>query len=442
MIGINWGDPGNWSDDRVPTQNDAVTIGLGYSSIQVASGTYSVYSITSQSPVEITTGTLVLYGPATFSSGPMTVNGAGTLQVGSGTSTGSFAGGIIDNGSVLIDASSPLNFAANVSGNGTVTLNGPGIVTLTGANTYFGQTTISDGGLVIGSASALPTGNTIVDNATLTILAGTSSSPVIAGNISGSGVLTVGSVATPAYLRLASGTGTSQQSGLVVVSGSTLDVTSNSFDVHYAGGSDPFSTIRGYIIGGQVTSSLDNSSHAVGYADGADGIVSGLASGDILLRWTFKGDATLDGTVNFADLVKLAQNYNKSGTTWDTGDFEGTGTTNFADLVDLAQNYNKNLSGSAQPAATFAADWQRAQSIASPVGPAAKLLFSRPPANQSSAGSGLGTLTVRVQDASGRPVARDESTVKHAVASGPKDGKLRGILFAKVVNGIGTINDL
>ena len=87
--GINWGDPGNWSDDRVPTQNDAVTIGLGYSSIQVASGTYSVYSITSQSPVEITTGTLVLYGPATFSSGPMTVDGP-DLTGRFGHSTGSF----------------------------------------------------------------------------------------------------------------------------------------------------------------------------------------------------------------------------------------------------------------------------------------------------------------------------------------------------------------
>ena len=227
---------------------------------------------------------------------------------------------------------------------------------------------------MIGSAHAQPTGNTIVDNATLTILAGTSSSPVIAGNISGSGVLTVGSVATPAYLRLASGTGTSQQSGLVVVSGSTLDLTSNSLDVHYVGSSDPFSTVRGYVLGGQVTSSLDNSSHAVGYADGKDGIVSGLASGDILLRYTYKGDADLDGTVDFTDLESLAQNYNKTGTTWDTGDFNGNGSTGFADLVLLAQNYNKNLSGSAQPAATFAADWQRAQSIASPVGPAAKLL--------------------------------------------------------------------
>lgn len=53
------------------------------------------------------------------------------------------------------------------------------------------------------------------------------------------------------------------------------------------------------------------------------------------------GDTNLDKHVNFADLVKLAQNYNKpSGATWSDGSFNGDGKVDFADLVALAQNYN------------------------------------------------------------------------------------------------------
>ena len=87
---------------------------------------------------------------------------------------------------------------------------------------------------------------------------------------------------------------------------------------------------------GQVTSSLLDSVHAIGYADGADHVVSGLASGDILLRFTYKGDVGLDGAVNFRDMVILSQHYGSTGTTWDSGDLNGDGSTGFADLVTLA----------------------------------------------------------------------------------------------------------
>jgi len=56
----------------------------------------------------------------------------------------------------------------------------------------------------------------------------------------------------------------------------------------------------------------------------------------------YPADANHDGSVDFNDLVKLAQNYNVSdGTrTWEQGDFTGDGNVDFNDLVILAQNYN------------------------------------------------------------------------------------------------------
>jgi hypothetical protein len=61
----------------------------------------------------------------------------------------------------------------------------------------------------------------------------------------------------------------------------------------------------------------------------------------LLVRLTAPGDADLDGTVGFADLVRVAQNYNApSGGTWVTGDFNHDGRVDFADLVLFAQDFN------------------------------------------------------------------------------------------------------
>jgi hypothetical protein len=76
----------------------------------------------------------------------------------------------------------------------------------------------------------------------------------------------------------------------------------------------------------------------------------------VLLQAAEPGDANLNGSVEFQDLVALAQNYNLGGKSWVSGDFTGDGTVEFADLVLLAQFYNTP--------ATFQSDWAFAQSIA------------------------------------------------------------------------------
>ena len=63
------------------------------------------------------------------------------------------------------------------------------------------------------------------------------------------------------------------------------------------------------------------------------------------------GDANLDGNVDFADLVTLAQHYNQqSGATWQDGDFDQDGKVNFSDLVILAAHYGQSLNGGQGPA--------------------------------------------------------------------------------------------
>lgn len=69
------------------------------------------------------------------------------------------------------------------------------------------------------------------------------------------------------------------------------------------------------------------------------------------------GDANLDGAVDFADLVTVAQHYSQlAGQRWLEGDFNGDAGVDFDDLVILAQHY--------QSAATLNSDWMLAQALA------------------------------------------------------------------------------
>ena len=77
---------------------------------------------------------------------------------------------------------------------------------------------------------------------------------------------------------------------------------------------------------------------------------------------TLDGDATLDGSVDFNDLVKLAQHYNidDGNRSWAEGDFNHDGNVDFNDLVRLAQHYNM----SAVDGSGFSQEFQAAMTAA------------------------------------------------------------------------------
>jgi hypothetical protein len=163
-----------------------------------------------------------------------------------------------------------------------------------------------------------------------------------------------------------------------------LDLADTALLVNYtAPAASPLVSIRSAIISGNhggdwtgngITSSsaAANRATALGYAEATDVLTftGGVASFQgqpadpttVLVRHTLLGDATLDGVVDFNDLVKLAQNYNTNVSAitdswWTRGDFTYDGTTDFNDLVKLAQNYNTALPDAPIPGAS--ADFQR-----------------------------------------------------------------------------------
>ena len=127
----------------------------------------------------------------------------------------------------------------------------------------------------------------------------------------------------------------------------------------------------------------DPTRYAVGYARANSVLAPGqtffgqtVDPTAILIRFTLAGDATLDGDVDFNDVVKLAQGYNQPGD-WSHGDFTYDGLVDFNDLVRLAQNYNSSLGVGAPTvpgaSAAFESDLARAFASVPEPGPLAPL---------------------------------------------------------------------
>ncbi len=93
------------------------------------------------------TGTQVLAGSNTYTG--LTTITAGTLQIGSGGTTGSInsTSGVVDNGLLAFNRSDTAVFGVPVSGSGGLTQMGPGTLILTGSETFTGPTTVSGGTL-------------------------------------------------------------------------------------------------------------------------------------------------------------------------------------------------------------------------------------------------------------------------------------------------------
>ncbi|HEX4056058.1 MAG TPA: dockerin type I domain-containing protein [Tepidisphaeraceae bacterium] len=145
---------------------------------------------------------------------------------------------------------------------------------------------------------------------------------------------------------------------MTIAAGGTLDLADTQLLINYGSNSDPISAIDSYIAGGynggawngpgiNSSAAAANSAYGIGYADGADGLVAGISSGQIEIKYTLYGDTNLDGVVNSIDFGNLAANFGESGKVWDQGDFNYDGTVNSIDFGLLASNFGKSAIGAA-----------------------------------------------------------------------------------------------
>ncbi|EEY03035.1 outer membrane autotransporter barrel domain protein [Brucella neotomae 5K33] len=110
----------------------------------------------------VSAGTLVVANDNT-GGGTTTVDVGAGLQIGTGGVSGSLAGDIVNNGTLVVDRSNAFDLANVISGTGSLTKNGAGTLTLSGANSYTGATTVSAGTLTQGAAGGFSTASSRYD---------------------------------------------------------------------------------------------------------------------------------------------------------------------------------------------------------------------------------------------------------------------------------------
>lgn len=214
-----------------------------------------------------------------------------------------------------------LTISKSFTNNGVFDMQNPASVGIASPNT-----------LTLTSIPITGTGSLIVDpNATLYASSITQSSLTIGGKV-----------------QIVPNSSTSVVNSLTLTGG-TLDITNNAMVVDYTSSTNsPLSAIRGYLRAGYTSgqagpgiissTAAGNVGVAIGYAENSDldfasfGNVS-VDTTAVLMRYTWFGDANLDGVVNSTDLAMMQSN----GTTWDTGDFNYDGQVNSDDyaLFDL-----------------------------------------------------------------------------------------------------------
>jgi len=393
--GNSWAGPARWSNTLIPEFAGATA---NFTTATSASTTVSLNT-------NWTVGSVTFNNVNSYTIAPGT---AGTLTLDNGTNTSAItdAGGshsisapvVLNSNSQLSvsHAGDLLTISGNISGAGAITV-AAGSVTFSASNTYSGGTTVNAGAaLVISPTGSLPSGKPVIDNGLLSILAGTKATPVILGNsggsgdLTGSGVLSVGKAGTAAYVQLASigattsvNASVSTLSSLTIGSGSTLDITNNVLQINYASGADPLQTIRGYLqsayskgnwqnagltsttVQAQVAANkgTTNGIWSMGYADGNDDGHTVAAAGQLIVEPVLAADANFDGKVDFNDLLLLAQNVGSATGDWMHADFNYDSLVDFNDLLILAQNINKTNGSTplgGELPASFEAQWSLA----------------------------------------------------------------------------------
>ena len=277
-------------------------------------------------------------------SASLDLNGA---PVAIGSLTGTALSSVTMNGGTLSTGgdNTSTNFAGTIIGTGSFTKTGTGVQTLSGSNTYTGGTTVGGGTLAFASPTALPlfsalnvsagaiaqaathagaTKNTLF--VTGLSLAGTTGAYIGKVDLTNNDmVVRGGSIAT-----LTSQTASGYANGSWQGSGGILSSTAATDSTHLTALGVIQNSVDGSTTGNAIYNSFDGQS---------------VSNTDVLVKYTYYGDANVDGRVDGTDYSRIDNGFiSQIGTSkltgWYNGDFNYDGAINGSDytLIDNAFN--------------------------------------------------------------------------------------------------------
>jgi fibronectin-binding autotransporter adhesin len=295
----------------------------------------------------------------------------GTLKAVASANNSNFLNGIFVNiaaGGLTLDTNgNAVGVTNSMSGAGGLTKIGSGTLTLSGSNSYSGSTAVSNGTLEVGPAGSLPSGNNVTVDATTTPAAVKIDARTATGiqivtlgtvNLIAGGTLTAASVASPGSVanhpnRMVLVANTLSNAGNIDLGGNDLIVHNgslSSINGQVAAGFNGPGYWNGSSNGSILSSAAASDSTfltSLGVATGLtsfDGMT--VSSTDVLVKYTYYGDADLSGTIDGGDYSIIdANNGTTSGATWSTGDFNYDGRVDGSDYSLIDNAFNMQGSG-------------------------------------------------------------------------------------------------
>jgi hypothetical protein len=293
------------------------------------------------------------------STGRLTVNSSMNLLKRNSTTTGTdvvFSGNNPASGTVNVGAGADLTFSGTINHGGKAwDKTGPGTLTLTGAQSSAAATTLTVTGGTLNMNSAAPTNMTVAANSATNF-----------GATQQLAALNVGNGATATLTELPSADIVLKTPILNITGGGKLDIKDNDAIVQ----NTPLASVRGQIVSGYnggtwtgsgiVTTGTSpaGKSTGIGFAQGDDPAIAGLANSlggqtftatDSLVKFTYLGDADLDGDVDGVDVGKWATNFTGSGGStsklWTEGDWDYDGDVDGVDVGKWATNFTGSGGG-------------------------------------------------------------------------------------------------
>jgi autotransporter-associated beta strand protein len=401
----------------IATLNGSGTVNLNPTALAISNGGIFSGPISGSGAVTISGGTLELASSGSIANTSVSVSSGASLQVDSGATISS-ATNLTNNGTTSFAGSA--QSIATLNGSGTLNLN-PTALTIASGGTFTGPingpgTLTLTGGTLTLSGSASASALTVNASATLNINGSVTATPALVSN-GATNFAANAAVAGPVPVALASmtigstGTVTVNSSPLhanrtVVEVGSLtfantptapqglLNLMDNDLIVHNGNLSDIISEIAAASDEGQwngsggITSSVaaaaGNTTLAAVLNDDETGTHTALYStfdgqsvvdSDVLVKYTFFGDANFDGVVDASDYLAIDNGFNSQTsadplTGWQNGDFNSDGFINGDDytLIDNAFNSQGSVSYAAVgiPTEMIASDTERVSAVPEP----------------------------------------------------------------------------
>jgi fibronectin-binding autotransporter adhesin len=221
------------------------------------------------------------------------------------------------------------NGSGGIAGPGGLTKLGSMSLTLATVNSYTGGTNVSGGLLIVGVAGALPAGGSLTIGSSGSVKVNNLSTLVTLGSLSNSGLLDLGN------------------NNMVVHNGS-LGTLFTEVNAGFNGGAWNGATgITSSVAAGDTThltalgiiqNSVDQTTTGTVLHSTFEG--KSAVDSDVLIKYTYYGDANLDGKVDGSDYSLIDNGYLKTLTGWYNGDFNYDGVVNGSDytLIDNAFN--------------------------------------------------------------------------------------------------------